>query len=697
MSEQRAPVVVTIGNPNTGKSTLFNALTGLRQKVGNFPGVTVDRLSGRMETPSGRELELLDIPGTYSLSAHSPDEAIAVDTLLGRDPAAGNPDVVLLVVDATNLRRNLFLASQVLELGLPTVIALNMVDLARTRGVQVDATGLASALGCPVIPICAAEGEGIGELVNALETEIDTQDRPPRPVLLGEFSAGLDIIRSALAEHDIRPNAVELIRGLVDRDGVTEQRWRTHAGEDFDAHLEAARQAAGQGRDLATLEARARYGWIAGVLANIEQRTEQGPSRSDRIDAVVNHPIAGTILFVLLMATVFQAVFAWATPLMDMIDGAAAALAEAIDTHLPPSLLTRFLSEGVIAGVGSVVIFLPQILILSAFIILLEDSGYMARAAFVMDRLMRWCGLSGHSFIPMLTSFACAVPGILGTRVVGNPRDRLATILAAPFMTCSARLPVYALLIAAFVPDTRLLGGLVNLQGLVLLGLYFLGILGGICTAFLLKRTLLRGPTPSFLMEMPAYRRPRLRSVMTKLLMRARIFLVRAGTLIFGVAIVVWGLSSFPRAADVDGVPATGSAQLEQSYLGQAGKAVAPVFAPLGWDWRVSASVLASFPAREVVIAALGTIYAVEEEDTVRLTDALQRSEHADGRAVYSLPMVLGLLVFYAFCLQCISTMAAMARETHGWRWPAISWLYMTSLGYVSALLIYQVGTAISG
>lgn len=696
MTEQRVPVVVTIGNPNTGKSTLFNALTGLRQKVGNFPGVTVDRLSGRLLTPSGRQLELLDIPGTYSLSAHSPDEAIAVDTLLGRDPAAGEPDVVLLVMDATNLRRNLFLASQVLELGLPTVVALNMVDLARSRGVDVDATGLADALGCPVIPICAAEGEGIGELVNALETEINTHERPPRPDLLGDFHAGLALLRDALKKQNINPSESELLRGLVDRDGVTEQRWKAHLGEDFSTHLEAARGAAGQGRDLATLEARARYSWIAQVLSGIERRSQQGPTRSDRIDAVVNHPIAGTALFVVLMATVFQAVFAWATPLMDVIDGAAGALANLIETGLPPSMATRFLSEGVVAGVGSVVIFLPQILILSAFIILLEDSGYMARAAFVMDRLMRWCGLSGHSFIPMLTSFACAVPGILGTRVVANPRDRLATILAAPFMTCSARLPVYALLIAAFVPDTRLLGGALNLQGLVLLGLYFLGIFGGIVTAFLLKRTLLRGPTPSFLMEMPAYRRPRLRSVVTKLLMRARIFIVRAGTLIFGVAIVVWGLSSFPRIGDIEGSPASGAAQLEQSYLGQAGKAVAPIFAPLGWDWRVSASVLASFPAREVVIAALGTIYAVEEEDTIRLSDALKRSAHPDGRRVYSLPMVLGLLVFYAFCLQCISTMAAMARETHSWRWPAFSWLYMTGLGYLSALVIYQAGTALS-
>ena len=696
MSEHRSPVIVTIGNPNTGKSTLFNALTGLRQKVGNFPGVTVERLSGSMPTPSGRVFELLDIPGTYSLSANSPDEAIAVDTLLGRDPGVGQPDVVLLVLDASNLRRNLFLASQVLELGLPTVVALNMMDLARKRGVHVDVGAMSETLGCAVMPICAADGEGIGELINALETEVSASEpRQPRN-LLRELAPGLDVLRAELATHGEHVNEVELARGLIDRDGVTEKRWRARFGANFESELARARELAGGGRDLATLEARARYTWIAQALSSIERRTEQGPSTSDRIDAVVNHPIIGTGIFVLLMALVFQAVFAWATPLMDVIDGAAGQLAAVIETALPPSMATRFLSEGVVDGVGSEVIFLPEILILSAFIILLEDSGYMARAAFVMDRLMRWCGLSGHSFIPMLTSFACAVPGILGTRVVANPRDRLATILAAPFMTCSARLPVYALLIAAFVPQRTLFGGLLNLQGVVLLGLYFLGIFGGILTAFLLKRTLLKGPTPTFLMEMPAYRRPRLKSVATKLYMRARVFLVRAGTLIFGVAIVVWGLSSFPRAAAVDGVPVSGSVQLEQSYLGQAGRFVEPAFRPLGWDWRVSASVLASFPAREVVIAALGTIYAVEEEDTVRLAEALGRSKHADGRPVYSLPMVLGLLVFYAFCLQCISTMAAMARETNSWKWPAFAWAYMTGLGYVCALLIFQIGTALS-
>ena len=694
MLDARHPVIVTIGNPNTGKSTLFNALTGLRQKVGNFPGVTVERLSGRMMAPSGREFELIDIPGTYSLSANSPDEAIAVDALLGRDPAFGSPDLVIVVLDATNLRRNLFLASQVLELGLPTVVALNMADMAERRGIGIDAAALSEALGVPVVPTCASEGQGLRELYRAVETQIDVAERPARPDLLGDLEPGIDALEAALREFGETPSRADLVRGLIDRDGVIEQRWIERHGPAFRERLDAARKAAGGGRDLATLEARARYGWIASLLERSEQRAEEGPSLSDRIDAVVNHPIAGTVIFVALMTAVFQAVFAWATPLMDAIDGGTTHLAGLVEAGLPDSLATRFLSEGVIAGVGSVIIFLPQILILSAFIILLEDSGYMARAAFVMDRLMRWCGLSGHSFIPMLTSFACAVPGILGTRVVANSRDRLATILAAPFMTCSARLPVYALLIAAFVPDRRYASGFLNLQGLVLLGLYLLGIVGGVLTALLLKRTLLKGPTPTFLMEMPAYRRPRLKSVALKLLMRARVFLVRAGTLIFAVAVVIWGLSSFPRVDSPE--PVSGAEQLEQSYLGRAGKAVQPVFAPLGWDWKVSAAVLASFPAREVVIAALGTIYAVEGEDNERLATALERSRHPDGRPVYTTPMAVGLLVFYAYCLQCVSTIAAMRRETGTWRWPLASWAYMTALGYLGALVCYQVGTALA-
>ncbi|MCK6370854.1 MAG: ferrous iron transporter B, partial [Gammaproteobacteria bacterium] len=420
-------------------------------------------------------------------------------------------------------------------------------------------------------------------------------------------------------------------------------------------------------------------------------------------------------------ATVFQAVFSWATPLMDLIDAATSWLAETVRATLPEGAIASLIVDGAIAGVGSVIIFLPQIMILFAFIILLEDTGYMPRVAFMIDRLMRLCGLSGQSFIPMLSSFACAVPGIMATRVIPERRDRLATILAAPFMTCSARLPVYALLIGAFVPDQRYLGGMINLQGLVLLGLYLLGIVGGVATAFLMKRTLLRGPTPTFLIELPPYRLPNLRSVLLRLLERGRIFLVRAGTVIFSVAVVIWALAYFPRPdTSVQGFDAQRSeaqttlsgeslarrlreienaevaANMEGSYLGRIGKTVAPLFAPLGWDWKVSAAVIAGFPAREVVVAVLGTIYAVGSDvdaDDDALADRLRNATWPDGRLVFTLPMAIGLLIFYAFCLQCAATIVMIRRETGSWGWAGFAWVYMTGAGYLGALLAYQLGT----
>jgi ferrous iron transport protein B len=402
----------------------------------------------------------------------------------------------------------------------------------------------------------------------------------------------------------------------------------------------------------------------------------------------------GALVFLLAMAVVYKAVFAGAAPMMDAIDGSIAGLGKILRARLPDSLLAGFLVDGVLAGVGSVVVFLPQILILFAFIIVLEDTGYMPRAAFLVDRLMRWCGLSGQSFIPMLSSFACAVPGVMGTRVIANPQDRLATILAAPFMTCSARLPVYTLLIAAFVPAHSWLGGFVNLQGLVLLAFYTLGLLGAVLTAFLIKRVFYRGGTSRFLLEMPPYRWPTLRALSTKLLARALIFLRRAGTVILLVSMLVWGLATFPRHP-----AATPTVQLEQSYLGQMSHGIAPAFAPLGWDWKVTAAVIASFPAREVVIAVLGTLFAVGDDDTdpqATLIGRIREARRADGSQVFTVPMALGLMIFYALCLQCISTMAVMRRETGSWRWPAFAWVYMTGLGYLGALACFQLGTALA-
>ena len=481
LENARDRVIAVIGNPNTGKSTLFNALTGLRQKTANYPGVTVERHTGHI-TLSGQKVTLVDLPGAYSIAAQSPDEMVAIDVLLGHVEDLPRPRAILAVVDATNLRRNLFLVTQLAELGLPMVIGLNMTDLAAAKGIEVDITALGKALGAQVVALSAARGIGLDDLRAALARAIDAPSPPPLRVLPTVNEAAADLwqrLRAAgshLSEYEIE-------RALIDAHGAAERRFELSAGETFHAELLDLRARLSAGSSLAAMEATARYGLINALIAKVERRQPPRVTVSDRIDSVTNHPVIGSLLFLLVMAAVFQAVFSWAAPLMDLIDGWASGLGEVVRAALPPGAISSLLVDGVIAGVGGVVIFLPQIMILFAFIIVLEDSGYMPRVAFMVDRLMRSVGLSGQSFIPMLSSFASAVPGIMATRVIPERRDRIATILAAPFMTCSARLPIYALLIGAFIPDTRYLGGLINLQGMVLLGLYLLGIVGGIFTA----------------------------------------------------------------------------------------------------------------------------------------------------------------------------------------------------------------------
>jgi ferrous iron transport protein B len=708
----REPVVVAIGNPNTGKSTLFNALTGLRQKVANYPGVTVERHVGRMQV-GGRAVQLVDLPGTYSLAAQSPDEMVAVDVLLGQVAEVGAPDAALIVVDASNLRRNLYLASQVLDLGVPTVIALNMSDQAQAKGISIDAHELSVRLGATVVPVVASRKFGLDNLKQALAEVISTKwAQTPSGVLPEIKRSALELAHECSAKQlAIFPYEIE--RALIDGGGYAEQRLLAKCGDWIAERLSAIRHAIAGSQSLAGFETRKRYEWINGVVATVE--TRQAPRRrwSDRIDKVVSHPIAGTLLFLVLMGALFQSVFAWAQPAMDLLDEASVQIGTWVAEYLPPGPVASLITKGMIAGVGSVIVFLPQILLLSGFIILLEDTGYMARAAFLMDRLMRFCGLSGQSFIPMLSSFACAVPGIMATRVIPNYRDRLATILAAPFMTCSARLPIYALLISAFVPQQTYVQGWVNLQGLVLLGLYLLGIVGGVVTALLVKRTVLKGPTPALLMELPPYRFPNIKSVLIKLWERAHMFLVRAGTIIFTVSVLIWALAYFPHPSSIheeyeaqraalasslsgDELASQRSERdkqeaavyLEQSWLGRIGKVIEPAFWPLGWDWKVSAAVIASFPAREVVIAVLGTIYAVGEEvdeNDAGLIKRIRDASRPDGTRVFSLWVAVGLMVFYAFCLQCGATVAVIRRETNSWRWAGFAWIYMTSLGYLGA------------
>lgn len=696
MNKNSSPVVVTIGNPNTGKSTLFNTLTGLRQQVSNFPGVTVEQVSGTAKV-GHTEVTLVDVPGTYSLTAQSPDEIIAVDVLEGNIAGLPRPDLAIIVVDATNLRRNLFLATQVLEAEMPVVVALNMVDRLEACGITIDVPKLEHELGVKVVPVSAAKGIGIDELRVEIESSLISKHVPSLKVSPKIELAMAELVNE-LSARNISINNIELRRAFIDKDSHADKRLTERYGELFTSETLRLRNSIGNGRSIAAIEARDRYSWINSILKKIESiNTIQGSNVFRLTDRAFNHPLVGSLLFILIMGAVFQAVFAWSGPLIDGISHFTGWLSERAEHIIGPGLLGSFVSNGVIGGVGSVIVFLPQILILFAFIIVLEDSGYISRAAFLMDKLMRGMGLSGQSFIPMLSSFACAVPGIMGARIIADKHDRLATILAAPFMTCAARLPVYSLLIGAFIPNHHIFGGVIYLQGLVLLGLYLLGIIGGGLTAWLISRIFWNRAKSGFLLEMPPYRLPSLRSVSLKLWSRATTFLKRAGTVIFIISLVIWLLASFPQnTQDTENIH-DHTPPLSDSYLGKMSRTVAPLFAPLGWDWKVTAAVIASFPAREVVIAALGTIYAVDteaDEELTTLSEKIQAETHTDGRPVYTMPMVLGLLIFYALCLQCMATVAVIKKETGSWGWASFSWVYMTGLGYFGALIIYQIGSS---
>ncbi|MGD8347071.1 MAG: ferrous iron transport protein B [Lysobacterales bacterium] len=705
--------VAVIGNPNSGKSTLFNRLTGLRQTTGNYPGVTVEKHSGIAQLDNSA-VELVDLPGIYCLGGFSTDEQIAVDVLLGRIEGAKQPDGLLFVLDATHLYQGLYLLQQLMEMRIPLIVALTMTDVATASGIDISIEALQRHLGgISIVPVLAKSGRGMDHLKTALE-HLGDMALPELPESWPELSRTADGLAQSADGTMLR---IDVLQALLHPEAAATQAVENTIGRD---RLAAARQELFGTEPPQACEARHRYRWVREVMAEAQSQAQMLERFGARLLRWFNRPWPATILFFGVMALVFQAVFSWAAPLMDGIDGAATALSGWVGGHLSPGALSSFITDGVIGGVGSVLVFLPQILILFLFIIVLEDSGFLARAAFLMDRVMRSVGLSGQSVIPMLSSFACAVPAIMATRVIPNRRDRIATILAAPFMTCSARLPVYALLIAAFVPEQKI--GWFNLQGLVLFGLYLLGIVGGLVTAWLMKRSALRGPKPQFALALPEFRWPSPQTVAIKLLDRARLFLKRAGTVIFAVAVLIWALAFFPRSDDVQAQLQTATAhaeatltgtaleaeqqklehkaaadQLAQSYLGRAGQVLEPVFKPLGWDWRVSAAVIAGFPAREVVVAVMGTIYAVgNEASEASLAGKLRSATWPDGRPVFTLPMVLGLLLFYAWCLQCAATIAVIRRETNSWRWPIFAWTYMTVLGYTGAFLIFQIGSAMT-
>jgi ferrous iron transport protein B len=704
--------IAVVGNPNAGKSSVFNRLTGLRQHTANYPGVTVERRIGR-GVFGGLSLDLIDLPGTYSLSPTSADEKIAVDVLLGRVAGTPRPDAILAVIDATRLYQGLYLLQQLVELGRPMIVALTMIDAAEREGLKFDFTALQEALGgAPVYPVVATSGRGFAEL-NAALGRILTLPPPSDAAHWPELHRAADALVANWRATGAALHRVEAERLLIDPSA-------THAalGHDGIAQLATARAALFGAEPPLAAEARRRYAWVRATLSRVEAPGSVVVKQTARLVDWINRPWPGFALLIVVMFVMFQAVFAWATPLVDLIDSGVSSFGVLVGSLLPDGMLESLIVDGAIAGVGSVIVFLPQILILFLFIIVMEDTGYLARAAFLVDRAMRGVGLSGQSVIPLLSSFACAVPSIMATRVIPNRRDRIATILAAPFMTCSARWPVYGLLIGAFVPVRSV--GIFNLQGIVLFALLAIGIVGGIATALLLRSSVLRGENPTFILALPEFRVPNLRNVTTKLLDRVRVFLGRAGTVIFAVAVAVWVLTYFPRSPEIEAAQVaaradasatlTGDAlegrfgeidnqaaadHLAQSWLGRAGQWVEPVFRPLGWDWRISAAVIAGFPAREVVVAVLGTIYAVgSEAEEQTLQDRLQAAEHPDGSPVFTLPMVFGLLLFYAWCLQCAATLAVIRRETNSWRWPVFAWSYMTALGYGGAFLIYQLGTA---
>ncbi|WP_414901096.1 ferrous iron transporter B [Sphingomonas flavalba] len=610
------PLVALVGNPNAGKSALFNALTGARQKVGNYPGVTVERHSGRMALPDGRPIELVDLPGTYSLDPSSPDEAVTRDVLTGAQAGERPPAAIIVVVDASNLDNHLRFALQLIALGRPVVVALNMIDLARRDGLEIDAGKLATALGVPVIETIAVRKRGIDELKAAVATLVGNADRAPPP--------------------------------------------------------EPAQA------DMVTLQRRARA-----ISAEATLSESTGRRISHSIDKLALHPVLGPIILAALMFVMFQAVFAWSETPIGWIEDGMQRLADVTAAALPDGFIRSLLVEGVIAGVGAVIVFLPQILILFFFILLLEASGYMVRAAFLMDRLMARVGLSGRAFIPLLSSFACAVPGIMATRTIEDPKDRLTTILIAPLMTCSARLPVYTLIIAAFIPN-RLVGPGIGLQGLVLFVLYIAGIIGALVVALILRSTVTKGGGGGFLMEMPKYQWPRLRDVLIGLWQRAAIFLKRAGSIIAVTTVILWLLASFPAA------PA-GEKQSEYSFAGRIATGIEVVVRPIGFNHEIAMALLPAMAAREVAVSAIATVYAIDADDEEQMTMALE--DRLQGK--WSLPTALAFLAWFIFAPQCISTIAVTRRETNGWKWPLFMVSYLFVIAYVAAGATYWTATAL--
>jgi ferrous iron transport protein B len=769
MAAPAPALVVLTGNPNCGKTTIFNALTGLRAKVGNYAGVTVERKEGRLVgAPAARPLTVLDLPGTYSLSPKSLDEQISRDVLLNHLPEVPPADVVVVVVDASNLERNLYFATQVIELGHPTIVALNMTDVAAENGHEIDAAQLERELGVPVIPTIGNTGEGLPQL-RARIIELAEQPGSARPPALfvslpepfqREVRDLIALLRRSASAHAHADVAEAVLLLSDDRALPSDPALRTPQVTQAVAAARARLEAAGVDWRSAVIEAR--YARVADIHRRVVRETlVDGETFSDRLDRVLTHKLWGMAIFVGIMALMFQSIFSFAELPMNLLEQGVAWIGARVGEVLPPGALHDLLIDGVIAGVGAVVVFLPQICLLFLFIGLLEDTGYMARAAFLMDRLMSKVGLHGKSFIPMLSSFACAIPGIMATRTIESPKDRLVTILVAPLMSCSARLPVYTLLIGACIPDRRV-AGVFHLQGLTMLTMYLLGIVVALLMAWLFKKTLLKGETPMLIMELPPYKRPVLRVVLRHMWDRSKLFLRRAGTVILGASIILWFLATYPKSTEIEqrfeqqraalkqqlaAAPASDSPaatartpapplpagegrgegerpglakvdplsaqqrlqlalaeldraeageKLRRSFAGMLGRALEPVIAPLGLDWKIGIGIVASFAAREVFVSTMSTVYNIgaadDEEGLQTLAQTLQQQTRADGSALYTPLLGLTLMVFYVFALQCVSTVAVVRRETNSWKWPFFQWLYMAVLAWGLAFVTWHGG-----